>query len=469
MRRSEGNPLFVEELIDAEGDGVPLLMHDLLLRHVGRLDATSTRLARLASVGGSIIDTDVLQDASGLPDDQFTLALRAILDANVIIRRADRFSFRHALLREAIHDDLLPGERVELHAALARALRSRVEAGSTAERWRYGAALALHAYAARDVPLAFDASVWAGLAGKQYGAAAAADHFERALELWDRVPDAAERSQLAKTDLPRLAARVLANEGVRARVHALLRQAVELLPVDGDPLAASRVYTEVGGEWIQVPGVLDQDVALERAISLAGPAPSRELAEALSAAAFHESRMGQFGLAVSHALRALDVCAVLGADDLVPEARWELSGALWDLGRCDEAIQVLRTAVGEAEQSDQLGVALEAAAELAATHFSGREQTEDALLLARRTQCRRTAGRPPPFRGLRRRARGRMARPGRRVRCRRSAVRGLLPPREADISRLLVPRPAPARTGRGRLGGGPRGGHRREAPARARH
>ena len=94
-----------------------------------------------------------------------------------------------------------------------------------------------------------EASVWAGLAGKQYGAAAAADHFERALALWDRVPDAGAVAGLAKADLPRLAAKVLANEGVRDRVHDLLRRAVALLDPDGDPLAACRVYTAVGSNW----------------------------------------------------------------------------------------------------------------------------------------------------------------------------------------------------------------------------
>jgi DNA-binding CsgD family transcriptional regulator/tetratricopeptide (TPR) repeat protein len=394
VERSEGNPLFVEELLDAHGDGVPGPLHDLLLRHVDRLTAPSARLARLASVGGSIVDLDVLQDASGLTGERFSAALQEILDGNVIVRRGDRFSFRHALLREAIHDELLPRERAEMHAALARALRTRVEAGSTAERWQYGAALALHAYAAHDVPLTFDASVWAGLAGKQYGAGAAADHFERALELWDQVPDAAERSGLARTDLPRLAAKVLANEGARARVHALLRQAVDLLPVDGDPLAASRVYTAIGNEWIQVSGVLDQGEALDRAIALAGATPTRELAEALVAAAFHESRMLRFGVSLTLAQRALDVAAVLGAVDLVPEARWEEAGALWDLGRCDEALEVHRAAVHDAEQSDQPGLALEIAGELAGSLLR-QGQTEDGLELARRTRAAaQTAGLP---------------------------------------------------------------------------
>ncbi len=91
------------------------------------------------------------------------------------------------------------------------------------------------------------ASDWAAAAGKQYGVAAAADHFERALELWGRVPDATARTGLEKADLPRLAAHVLANEHVPERVHGLLRQAVALLEPDGDPLAASRVHTEIGG------------------------------------------------------------------------------------------------------------------------------------------------------------------------------------------------------------------------------
>ena len=38
-----------------------------------------------------------------------------------------RYHFRHALLREVVHDDLLPGERAELHLALARALERQAE------------------------------------------------------------------------------------------------------------------------------------------------------------------------------------------------------------------------------------------------------------------------------------------------------------------------------------------------------
>ncbi len=305
-----------------------------------------------------------------------------MLDGNVVVRRGDRFSFRHALLREAVHDDVLPGELVAMHAAYARALCGRVEFGSTERRWQYGASLALHAAAAQDWPLALEASVWAGIAGKQYGSAAAADHFEHALDLWDRVPDAATRTGLARTDLPRLAARVLANEGVRDRVHALLRQAVDLLEPDGDPLAACRVHTAVGTNWIEVPGLLSRRESLDRAIALAGTTPSRELAEALIASTFHGCRVGRYAEALDLARRAVEVARAIGAGDLVTEALWELAEPLWLLGRCTEALDVHRQAVREAGRADELGAALEASGELA-FYLALSGSTDEAIQLSR--------------------------------------------------------------------------------------
>jgi len=365
MARSDGNPLYVEELVAAHEPGVPRQLHDLLLRHVENLSTLAIQLARLASVGGSRLDLEVLQDASLLDHEAFAGALHEMLDGNVVVRRGDRFSFRHALLREAVHDDVLPGELVAMHAAYARALCGRVEFGSTERRWQYGASLALHAAAAGDWPLALEASVWAGIAGKQYGSAAAADHFEHALSLWDRVPDAAARTGLERTDLPRLAARVLANEGVRERVHALLRQAVDLLEPDGDPLAACRVHTAVGTNWIEVPGLLSRRESLDRAIALAGTTPSRELAEALIASTFHGCRVGRYAEALDLARRAVEVARAIGAGDLVTEALWELAEPLWLLGHCTEALDVHRQAVREAGRADELGAALEASGELA--------------------------------------------------------------------------------------------------------
>ena len=71
---------------------------------------------------------------------------------NVLVAGDGRYSFRHALLGEAVYDDLLPGERVRLHAAVRRRAAPRAAAPGTA------AELARHARLANDLDTALTAS-----------------------------------------------------------------------------------------------------------------------------------------------------------------------------------------------------------------------------------------------------------------------------------------------------------------------
>ena len=204
------------------------------------------------------------------------------------------------------------------------------------------------------------------------------------LELWDQVPDPDGRCGLARTDLPVLAARVPYSDDPE-RVHALLRQAVELLPAGGDPLAACRVYSAIVSEYSQISGVLPQAEALDKALALAGTTPSRDRAEALVAAAFHQHHMNAVGPQLHFAERALEGVLSIGAADVVPEARWGVFNALWLLGRCDESLAVIRTAVRDAEQAEQSGGALELASELA-FYLLLLGRIDEGLTLARRTR-----------------------------------------------------------------------------------
>ena len=49
-------------------------------------------------------------------------SLREALDAHVLKTVGGHLDFRHGLIREAVHDDLMPGERAQAHARLAAAL-----------------------------------------------------------------------------------------------------------------------------------------------------------------------------------------------------------------------------------------------------------------------------------------------------------------------------------------------------------
>ena len=130
--------------------------------------------------------------------------------------------FRHALLREAVYGDLLPGERTRLHARLA-ALLAGVP-GAAAE-------LAHHSLASHDVPGAFAASIRAGEEAERIGAPAEAHrHYDQALALWDRVADA---ERLAGHDARQ------ARPAVRARRRGERRRAARGAPAAADPRPGS--------------------------------------------------------------------------------------------------------------------------------------------------------------------------------------------------------------------------------------
>ena len=101
------------------------------------------------------------------------------------------YAFRHALTRDAVYDDMLPGERGRLHAAYGEALtRDPSLAGDDAA---VPAALAHHWYAALDLPRALPASIAAARQALTTFAPAEARHQERALEIRARAAHQAEQ------------------------------------------------------------------------------------------------------------------------------------------------------------------------------------------------------------------------------------------------------------------------------------
>ena len=134
--RAEGNAFFVEELVGAAagpGRWVPAELADVLLVRLDRLDDTARQVARAASVAGRRVSHEMLAAAAGLDSAALDTGLRGAVETNVLVADERGYAFRHALLGEAIYDDLLPGERVRLHAAYAEALSSGAAPGTAAE------------------------------------------------------------------------------------------------------------------------------------------------------------------------------------------------------------------------------------------------------------------------------------------------------------------------------------------------
>ena len=104
---------------------------------IERLSPDAQR-ARAGDRGRPRLDEPTLADVTGIDHDAAPRgAARGGRRAGAGRRpRRDGFAFRHALLREALYDDLLPGERVELHLALARRSSTRRAPASGERRAR---------------------------------------------------------------------------------------------------------------------------------------------------------------------------------------------------------------------------------------------------------------------------------------------------------------------------------------------
>ncbi|WP_281258294.1 helix-turn-helix transcriptional regulator [Actinomadura mexicana] len=192
--RSEGNPLFIEALLDDDGTlacELPESLRDLLLAGVQRLPEETQDVLRDASGGSTRIEHALLAAVSRLDDAALTRVLRPAVAANVLVVDGDGYAFRHALIREAVHDDLLPGEYTRLHTRYAEALEKEPGLVSAGRLW---VELSYHWMQAHDSTWALVASWRAAREARRAVAyAECLAMLERVLQLWDKVPDAAER------------------------------------------------------------------------------------------------------------------------------------------------------------------------------------------------------------------------------------------------------------------------------------
>jgi DNA-binding CsgD family transcriptional regulator len=246
--RAEGNPFFTEELAAATaGERVPANLADALMLRVESLSPTAQTVLRLTAVAGPRVSHGLLERAAGVTPDELVAGLREAVAHNIVVTdpATGAYGFRHALMREALADDLLPGERGPLHTALARALEA--DPALSVSPSGVAAELAFHWYAAHNLPAAFSASVQAGVEAMLLAAFAEANaHYERAIELWDGVAEDVRRDGPSLVDLIRSAAEAAHLAGEYDRAAALARRALMLVDADVDPMTAALVGERLG-------------------------------------------------------------------------------------------------------------------------------------------------------------------------------------------------------------------------------
>ena len=357
LARSEGNPLYAEELVAANQPGVPGHLADLLLARIDALGEGPRALLRLASANGTRLDTETLAELAGLDQPEAEAYLREALDAHVLRQTESHLEFRHPLLREAVYDDLMPDERTRIHGRLAEILQTRVDTEPDPGLASLSR-LAFHWDAAHDLPRTLAASVRAGLVAKRLGAAEALTQFERALAVWDRVPDAKAVAGHPQAELVVLLGEAAAAQGDDERWLMLVHTAVEMLGPDPDRLLASRVYSALVPAARRADAI-DKPEAIRLAIEYAGNSPTQELARALNARSLYLNRHSRFVESLEAAQRADEAARAAGCVEAEVDALHLGSLSLYYLGHIDDGLAGMERAGAVARKAGLVGQMLD--------------------------------------------------------------------------------------------------------------
>jgi class 3 adenylate cyclase/tetratricopeptide (TPR) repeat protein len=408
IERAGGNPLFVRELALAAAhrgsvEDLPEQLEPLLASRIDRLDARGRTLLRQASVGGRLVDLDLLAEA--VPSDAThvrDLALWGELDEFVEWIDASVVRFRHDLVRSAAYVGLSHARRRRLHAGFAAALERRARSGIDEQP----AVLALHHARAGQPDRAFAWSRRAGdLARDSHANADAAALYRQALENGSAVPDLPRRELLtvaqALGDVAELAGQYDEALDAYARARRLAREvdaAADLspgtttgmrVPALAGLARSTGIVCERAGRYREALGWYT------RARTLLGPASddaaqSLRIQLALDVAGVR-FRQGQYALCVERALAAAQAAEAAGDRPLLAHAYYLLHAAYGDLGSTeveryrDLALPIyeeLGDLVGQGNVLNNLGVE---------AYFEGR--WDDALdLYARSKAAKARAG-----------------------------------------------------------------------------
>jgi DNA-binding CsgD family transcriptional regulator/tetratricopeptide (TPR) repeat protein len=340
----------------------------VLLARVERLSEAAQLVVRVAAVSGREAPHGRLRAVAGLDDAALEEALREAVQHHILVVVGDWavYSFRHALLREAVYGDLLPGERVRLHAAYAKQL--------VAEQGTRGAAAALahHSMESHAMPQALSASVVAAEEAERLGAPAESlRHLERALWLWDAVPEADRPSDVDELTLLRRAHWVAGTSGEPERAIAYARSAVKLADQTTDPEMRARLRRRLAQALYILDGreAESRDV-IEEAWTLVADRPASHVrAWVLAVYATILRGAGRIDAARERAELAVRDARAVSAAAAEADALTTLAVLEEGAGRVTQARERLIEARGKAVEANALSVELRTWYMLALSHY----------------------------------------------------------------------------------------------------
>ena len=342
--RTGGNPFFLEELLASETEPerlcaspLPWSLAELVQRQLDGVSREERRVVEAAAVLGRRAPFDLLATMTGCDEDVLIGHLRSLVERGLVVEeREDQFSFRHALVRDAVEQQLLGRERRRLHATALAALRG--------ERSADLAELARHAAGAG----AYEELVEIAREGVVHYLASGSTHQALVLAL-EALPEAPDDLLLLEG-----AARAAWLVGQSTEALPCARHWEELARLSGDLSAEAaavrvecRLLHELGREAELWPKVAQLEALNDRLPS--GEDRARNLAciAQMHMLSFHPAD------AVVWAERAVEEADAADAKAVRAQALVERASALAGLpDRFDEGAAAMRLALVEAEAAE---------------------------------------------------------------------------------------------------------------------
>jgi DNA-binding CsgD family transcriptional regulator len=363
FKRSGGNPFFVEELSATRLTNVLQLapsLVDALLARYRDLAPPARRVLQVAAGIAKPFDPMLACDASGLPEPKFSIAVREacerhlLVDASALGRlpapggvsiglgeaETQRLAFRHDVVREAIYNDLVAGERAELHYSIACALEGTTGPAELAFHWR----------AAGSTSKALVASIEAGLeAERAHAFRNALRHFETALSLAGKLDQAPPGLPLDRVEVLRHAGDMAKYTGDSERARRLYAEALLAVDATTDPARAASLLERRGRceSYADDAGL----ASYREALRVIPPAQLADRARLLSEEGFALTMLMRQDEALERCTAALKLALEADASPEQAYARMMLGLALAFLGKTDEGERQLRAARQLAHES----------------------------------------------------------------------------------------------------------------------
>jgi serine phosphatase RsbU (regulator of sigma subunit) len=380
LNKSEGNPYFIEELVNMlinEGvllqkgkgfvistkideDRIPDSLQGLLTARIDRLPEDARLTLRIASVIGRYFPEKVIANVmkAHAPDVNL-LAQLNILESLQILSVAEvkpvlTYKFHHVLMHEAAYHSIIEADREDLHRSVGLAL----EFLYPNQKERLASQLGYHFLIARDIEKAFQYLDLAGhVSMRAFAAAEAEDYFSRAITLTSNL------EQLAHlyTDL----GEARAQQGKHRQAVQAWNEAIRHLHHLNDPDRLARVYAwSARSAWWGYDPKHSLEICLAGLKAVEGADESPDIAYLIHETGRSYLFNDQPDKARAFCEQSLEMAQHLGAVDVQAEALATIG--ILPTTRPEQAIDALEMAVKISEENNLYSPASRAYINLAA-------------------------------------------------------------------------------------------------------